>query len=51
MTDYWMAAAVMAAGLALCARYEWRRDNRRDARLLAACGAGSALLGLALGGL
>lgn len=43
MSEYAFLIALLAAVMLLGARREHANDNRRDARLLAACGTGGAL--------
>ncbi|MDO8440778.1 MAG: hypothetical protein Q7S97_06175 [Polaromonas sp.] len=45
MSDYALAIASLGVLMLLGAWREYASDNRRDARLLAACGAGGMLAG------
>jgi hypothetical protein len=48
MSDYALAVAALGVLILLLAWREYASDNRRDARLLAACGAGGMLAGAAV---
>ncbi len=48
MLDYALPIAALGVLILWCAWYEYVRDNRRDAKLLAACGAGGMLAGAAV---
>ena len=48
MSDYAFLLALLAAVMMLGAWREHANDNRRDAKLLAACGAGGMLAGAAV---
>lgn len=47
MSDYALPFAALGVLILFCAWREYASDNRRDARLIAACGAGSMLAGAA----
>ena len=48
MSEYALATASLGVLLLLGAWREYARENRRDAKLLAACGAGGMLAGAAV---
>ena len=48
MSDYALALSALGAIVFLLAWREYASDNRRDAKLLAACGAGGILAGAAV---
>ena len=48
MSSYALAFAALGLIVLLGARREYASDNRRDAKLLAACGAGGFLAGAAV---
>ncbi len=47
MSDYALPIASLGVLILFCAWREYAGDNRRDAKLMAACGAGSVLAGAA----
>jgi hypothetical protein len=49
MSEYVLAFAALGVIVLLGAWREYTSDNRRDAKLLAACGAGAILAGAAVG--
>lgn len=48
MSDYALALSALGVIVFLLAWREYASDNRRDAKLLAACGAGGMLAGAAV---
>ena len=48
MSDYALPIASLGILILLCGWREYASDNRRDAKLLAACGAGGMLAGAAV---